>query len=144
MQDWAAALDAPVYLHASDSEWIVRHSPAIRLWQGDALELWPSVQLLRLGGHFAGGTVLHWREGDGTLLVGDILQVTPGADAVSFMWSYPNMLPLPAPVIESIMQRLAGVRFSRLYGAFEGQDMPKNAHERVQRSAEKYLACLRG
>ena len=54
------------------------------------------------------------------------------------------MLPLPAPVIESIRQRLAGVRFSRLYGAFEGQDMPKNAHERVQRSAEKYLACLRG
>ncbi|HHS9742124.1 TPA: MBL fold metallo-hydrolase [Raoultella ornithinolytica] len=144
MQDWAAAFDAPVYLHASDSEWIVLDSPAIRLWQGDAFELWPSVQLLRLGGHFAGGTVLHWREGDGTLLVGDILQVTPGADAVSFMWSYPNMLPLPASVIENIMQRLAGVRFARLYGAFAGQNMLNNAHERVQRSAQKYLACLRG
>ncbi|WP_294319391.1 hypothetical protein [uncultured Sphingomonas sp.] len=27
------------------------------------------------------------------LPVGDILQITPGGDAVSFMWSYPNMLP---------------------------------------------------
>ncbi|STR70654.1 beta-lactamase-like protein [Raoultella ornithinolytica] len=54
------------------------------------------------------------------------------------------MLPLPASVIENIMQRLAGVRFARLYGAFAGQNMLNNAHERVQRSAQKYLACLRG
>ena len=35
-------------------------------------------------------------DGDGALLAGDILQVTPGAHGVSFLWSYPNMLPLPA------------------------------------------------
>jgi hypothetical protein len=70
MQEWAAAFDAPVYLHASDSEWVMRDSPAIHFWEGDALEIVPSVTLLRLGGHFAGGTVLHWQEGEGVLLAG--------------------------------------------------------------------------
>jgi hypothetical protein len=65
MQEWAAAFDAPVYLHASDREWVMRDSPAIHFWEGDALEIFPSVTLLRLGGHFAGGTVLHWQEGEG-------------------------------------------------------------------------------
>lgn len=103
----------------------------------------PSVTLLRLGGHFAGGTVLHWQSGDGVLLAGDILQVTPGKDAVSFMWSYPNMLPLPARTVESVTSRLTGKTYQRLYGAFEGQNISANADEIVQRSGQKYIACLR-
>lgn len=118
-------------------------SPALRFWEGDALELFPSVSLLRLGGHFAGGTVLHWQEGDGVLLVGDILQVTPGKDAVSFMWSYPNMLPLPARTVERVTGLLEGKKFDRLYGAFEGQNIPAHADAIVQRSGQKYIACLR-
>lgn len=39
MQDWAAEFNAPIYLHASDSEWVMRDSPWIRFWQGDTLEL---------------------------------------------------------------------------------------------------------
>ncbi|MGL4429521.1 MAG: MBL fold metallo-hydrolase [Silvania sp.] len=142
MQDWAAAFNAPVYLHASDREWVMRDSPALRFWEGDALEIAPTVTLLRLGGHFAGGTVLHWNRDRGVLLAGDILQVTPGKDAVSFMWSYPNMLPLPAATVSDITARLDGVRFSRLYGAFEGQNIPADAQEIVMRSGQKYIACL--
>lgn len=78
MQDWADAFNARIYLHASDREWIMRDSPAITLWEGDALEILPAVRLLRLGGHFAGGTVLHWAKDDGIMLAGDIIQVTPG------------------------------------------------------------------
>ncbi|MEG5462277.1 MBL fold metallo-hydrolase [Enterobacter chuandaensis] len=143
MQEWAAAFDAPIYLHASDREWVMRDSPAIHFWEGEALEIWPSVTLLRLGGHFAGGTVLHWQEGEGVLLAGDILQVTPGKDAVSFMWSYPNMLPLPARTVEDVIRRLKGKAFARLYGAFEGQTISTNADDIVQRSGQKYIACLR-
>ena len=58
-----------------------------------------AITLLRLGGHFAGGTVLHWpagAEGRGALLTGDIVMVVPDRTVVSFMWSYPNLLPLPA------------------------------------------------
>jgi len=142
MQEWAAAFNAPIYLHDRDREWIVRDSPHLKLWQGDSLPLLPSLTLLRLGGHFPGGCVLHWAEGDGVILAGDILQVTPGAHGVSFMWSYPNMLPLPAAAVQRIMQRLAGVTFGQVYGAFEGQDIRQQAKEKVMRSGQIYLDCL--
>ncbi|MEH0885517.1 MBL fold metallo-hydrolase [Enterobacter sp. UNJFSC 003] len=143
LQEWAKAFDATVYLHAGDRAWLMRDSPAIRFWEGDALEIAPSVTLLRLGGHFAGGTVLHWHGGEGVLLAGDILQVTPGNDAVSFMWSYPNMLPLPASEVARVTGLLQGTAFERLYGAFEGQNILANADDIVQRSGQKYIACLR-
>ncbi|MGB7803046.1 MBL fold metallo-hydrolase [Buttiauxella sp.] len=143
MQDWAAEFNAPIYLHANDREWIMRDSPWLNLWQGDSLKLTADVSLICLGGHFAGGSVLHWARDEGVLLAGDILQVTPGANAVSFMWSYPNMLPLPATSVSEIIRRLREVKFSRLYGAFEGKDIKENAAEIVQRSGEKYISCLR-
>lgn len=142
MQEWAAAFDAPVYLHARDREWVVRDSPHLKLWHGESLSLLPSLTLLRLGGHFPGGCVLHWSEGDGVMLAGDILQVTPGAHGVSFMWSYPNMLPLSAAAVEHILQRLSAVQFGQIYGAFEGQDIHQQAKEKVMKSGETYLACL--
>ncbi|EOC1348237.1 MBL fold metallo-hydrolase [Cronobacter turicensis] len=142
MQDWAAAFDAPVYLHACDREWIMRDSPHIRLWDGDDLTLTDDVSVIHLGGHFAGGSVLHDARGDGLLLTGDILQVTPGANSVSFMWSYPNMLPLPATTVSAMTERLGHVKFSTLYGAFEGREITASASEIVRRSGEKYVACL--
>jgi glyoxylase-like metal-dependent hydrolase (beta-lactamase superfamily II) len=61
MQDWSRAFGGvPIYLHAADREWIMRPVPEIHLWEGDALGVAPGVTLIRLGGHFAGGTVLHW------------------------------------------------------------------------------------
>lgn len=143
MQDWAAAFNAPIYLHARDSEWIMRDSPWITLWEGDTLALTADVTVMRLGGHFPGGSVLHWAQDGGVLLAGDILQVTPGADAVSFMWSYPNMLPLSAATVSGIMRNLNGVEFAQLYGAFEGQDITQEAAEIVRRSGEKYIACVK-
>ena len=143
MQDWAAAFDAPVYLHASDREWVMRDSPALHFWEGDVQDILPGIRLIRLGGHFAGGTVLHWGNGNGVLLAGDILQVTPGADRVSFMWSYPNMLPLPGTTVEAITDRLNAVAFERLYGAFEGQNITENAHEIVMQSGRKYISCMK-
>ena len=144
MQDWAAAFDAPVHLHGADRDWVVRPDPHILFWDGDALELLPGVTLLRLGGHFAGGSVLHWDEGEGVLLAGDILQVTPGADRVSFLWSYPNMLPLPAASIRRIVTRLAPWRYGRIYGAFAGQEVLADAEAVTVRSAARYIAPLEG
>lgn len=143
MQDWAETFNAPIYLHSDDRAWIMRDSPYIHLWKGDTYALLPGIRLLRLGGHFAGGTVLHWEEGEGTILAGDILQITPGANAVSFMWSYPNMLPLAAETVARILQRLTTVKFARMYGAFEGQDITNNASEIVQCSGAKYITCLK-
>ncbi len=120
----------------------MRDSPWITLWEGDVLQLTADVSLIRLGGHFAGGSVLHWARDEGVLLTGDIVQVTPGADGVSFMWSYPNMLPLSAATVSDIIRRLGAVKFKKLYGAFEGKDIKENADAIVRRSGEKYIACL--
>lgn len=142
MQDWAAEFNAPIYLHADDRKWIQRDSPHIHLWEGESFDINSRVQLLRLGGHFAGGSVLLHKENQGVLLTGDIIQVAPGAGSVSFMWSYPNMLPLSAQTVADIAQRLKDVRFDALYGAFAGKDIPGHAADIVQQSARKYLECI--
>jgi len=142
MQDWAAAFDATLYLHADDREWVMRDSPHIELWQGDSLAIAPDITLVRLGGHFAGGTVLHWSVGSGVVFAGDILQVSPGSDRVSFMWSYPNLLPLSARKVKDIEARLGGYRYERLLGAFAGQDINGDAKTVVAKSAARYISCL--
>ena len=93
MVEWSRGLgDVPIHLHAADRQWVMRPDPAIRHWEGDVNQIGPGLTLLRLGGHFDGGAVLHWADWDGgrgALLSGDILQVVPSG-YVSFMWSYPN------------------------------------------------------
>jgi hypothetical protein len=145
MQDWASAFGATIHLHAADRQWVMRPDPAIRFWEGDRLEILPDVTLLRAGGHFAGGTVLHWTgtaDGKGALLPGDIVQVTPGARRVSFMWSYPNMMPLSAATVRDIAARLVPLEYDRIYGAFTHQDVPKDGPAMVASSARRYIELL--
>jgi len=72
--DWSEAFGGvPIYLHGDDRAFVTRPHPAIVPWPGEALQLSSDIRLLRTGGHFAGGTILHWRagaEGKGALLVG--------------------------------------------------------------------------
>src|SRR5713101_2309095 len=93
MVEWADRFDAPIYLHEADREWVMRPSERIRFWSGETYALADGITLIRLGGHFPGGTVLHWKEGaggKGVLLSGDIIQVVADRRWVSFMYSYPN------------------------------------------------------
>jgi glyoxylase-like metal-dependent hydrolase (beta-lactamase superfamily II) len=55
--------DVPIYLHAADRRWIMQSDPVIKLWNGETLLLLPEVTLIRCGGHFPGGTMLHWAKG---------------------------------------------------------------------------------
>ena len=145
MQDWAAAFDAPIHLHQADREWVIRPDGRIRFWDGETKALAPHVTLVRGGGHFPGGTVLHWAGGAerrGALLAGDIVQVTPGARRVSFMWSYPNMMPLSAAEVRRVAARLAPWRFERIYGAFKGQEVREGGAAMVARCAARYVELL--
>jgi hypothetical protein len=147
MQDWARSFDCPVYLHAADAEWIMRPDAMIRHWDGETLEIADGVTLLRLGGHFAGGTVLHWAAGAdrrGAILSGDILQVAADLSRVSFLWSYPNMMPLAAATVRRIADTLAPWRFERIYGAFPGRQVMADAARAAQRSAARYIELLEG
>lgn len=141
MQDWAAAFDVPVYLHARDRGWVQRPDERLLFWDGDARTITPGLELLRLGGHFPGGTVLHQTEGEGSLFVGDILQVGADRNTVSFLWSYPNWLPLSGSTVARMASRLEGRHFSRVYGAF-GLHVEADGEAIVRRSAERYLELL--
>jgi hypothetical protein len=145
MQDWARSFDAHVYLHAADADWIMRPDPAIRHWDGETLEIAQGVTLLRLGGHFAGGSVLHWAQaagGRGALLSGDIVQVAADLRRVSFLWSYPNMMPLSAATVRRIADTLSPWGFERIYGAFPGRQVTAGGASAVQRSAARYIELL--
>lgn len=147
MVEWAHAFDAPIHLHASDRQWVMRGDPAIRFWDGDTLPLARGVTLIRCGGHFAGGTVLHWAEGGGgrgALLSGDIVQVLPNRNFVSFMRSYPNFFPLSAPAVERIGALLAPYAFDVIYGAWFDRIVPRDGKAIVERSIARYVAAIRG
>jgi glyoxylase-like metal-dependent hydrolase (beta-lactamase superfamily II) len=144
--EWSRALgNVPVYLHAADGEWVPRPHPGIVFWQGETHELAPGLTLLRLGGHFPGGTVLHWSDGaggKGALLSGDVLQVGQDRRSASFMYSYPNYIPVNASTVRRIAARLEPYQFEQIYGAWFGQNIVENAKEAFRHSAERYIAAI--
>ena len=99
MVEWADRFDARVLLHEDDRQWVMRPSERIEFWSGERRTISDDLELVRLGGHFEGATVCLWRAGaggKGALLSGDIVQVVSDRNWVSFMYSYPNLIPLPA------------------------------------------------
>ena len=144
--DWSEAFGGvPIYLHGDDRAFITRQHRAIVPWSGEALQLSSDIRLLRAGGHFAGGTVLHWRsaaEGQGALLVGDIATVTMDRRFVSFMYSYPNYIPLGAAAVRHIAEVLAPLAFDRIYGAWWDRDIATGAKVAFDASVRRYLAAI--
>jgi len=147
MVEWAHAFDAPIHLHAADRQWVMRPDASIKFWDGDALPLATGVTLIRCGGHFAGGTVLHWVQGGGgrgALLSGDIVQVIPDRKFVTFMRSYPNMIPMSAPAVERIGKMLALYPFDVIHGAWFDRLIPRDAKGIVERSIVRYVKAVTG
>jgi hypothetical protein len=145
MVEWSRALgDVPVYLHAADGEWVMRPHPAIVFWHGETHQLAPGLTLIRLGGHFPGGTVLHWAggaQGKGALLTGDVIQVGRDRKTVSFMHSFPNYIPVNAATVRRIVEAVEPYPFEQIYGGWFGQNIKANAKEAFRYSAERYIAA---
>lgn len=145
--EWAERFGAPVYLHEADRQWVMRPSKHVIFWQGETQQIADDITLIRLGGHFPGGTVLHWAngaDGKGILMTGDIIQVVADHRWVSFMYSYPNLIPLPAYEVARIRDTINPYRYERLYGAFAPYIVQQDAHEAVVRSANRYISALEG
>jgi len=107
----------------------------------------PGLELVNLGGHFDGGAVLYWPaggEGEGVLLSGDVIQVVQDRRSVSFMYSYPNLIPLAGAEVERIAAAILRYRFERIYGAFDRRQIVAGAGEAIQRSAKRYIQHLAG
>ena len=147
MVDWARAFGCPVHLHAADRKWVMRPDPAIKFWEGETLKLLPEVTLIRGGGHFPGGTMLHWSAGAGgrgALLSADIATVTPDRKFLSFMRSYPNLIPLSAREVEGIAASVAPFAFDAIYGHFFDRVIASGAKQVFTASVKRYLAAIAG
>jgi len=143
MVEWADRFDCPILLHADDAEWVMRPSPRIESWRGETKDLGEGLTLIRGGGHFAGGQMLHVEQRR-ALLSGDIVQVIPDRAWVSFMYSYPNLIPLPAASVERIAQALEPFEFDTIHGAWWERLVPRDGAGVVQRSADRYVRALAG
>ena len=141
MVEWAHAFACPIHLHEAERKWVMRPDPAIRFWSGETLELGAGVTLVRCGGHFEGGQVLHWAARR-ALLSGDIVQVIPDRRFVSFMWSYPNLVPLPAARVEAIGRSLEPFEFDTIHGAWWGRVVAGDGSTVVRRSVERYVRAV--
>jgi glyoxylase-like metal-dependent hydrolase (beta-lactamase superfamily II) len=142
--EWSHAFEnAPVYLHARDRAFITRPDKVLRLWEGDQQELAPGLTMIRCGGHFPGSAVLHWAQGSqgrGALLTGDTLQVRPDK-GLTFMHSYPNLIPLDAASVQAIAATLDPWPFETLYGGLWERVIPRQAKAA---SVRQYVRAVTG
>ena len=145
MVEWSRAFgNAPIHLHEADKQWVMYPDRAIQYWSGATRQLAPGLTLINAGGHFAGGTVAHWAQGGGALLAGDIVFVIPDRNHVSFMRSYPNLLPLSAPSVMRIGERLAPFDFAAIYGPFFDRNIASGGNDIVRRSVARYIEAVTG
>lgn len=145
--DWAKVFNCPVYTSREDEEWLCREDKSIReSITGDTLEVVPAVTAIKVGGHFDGICMLHWGK---QLFIADAAAPTmvstfsdeaamclpqperfqsahyfahrpPGTSSFTFMWSYPNMIPLSADQIHHIWTCLKPWDFEACHAGFEG------------------------
>jgi glyoxylase-like metal-dependent hydrolase (beta-lactamase superfamily II) len=146
MVEWSDAFGGvPIYLHENNRKWVQRESKAIVYWPGEAFELSPSATLYRVPGHFSGGTALHWADGadgGGALFTGDVMQVTQDRRFVSFMYSYPNYIPVNATTVRTIGEIIEPLAFERIYGAFWQRVIGTGAKAAARESVERYLGAI--
>lgn len=146
MVEWSHAFGhVPVYLHADLRQWVQRPDPVIEFWEGEQCDLDEGVTLYRCGGHFRGSAVLLWSEGAerrGVLLTTDTLYVAPDRRHVSFMYSYPNYIPLGSSAVDNIVNKVMPLEFDRIYGHFRRLEIEADAKAAVQRSAARYKQAI--
>jgi glyoxylase-like metal-dependent hydrolase (beta-lactamase superfamily II) len=148
MATWSRRFDdCPIFIHAADAEWVQYRTPALKLWEGTTLEILPGVTLLNTGGHFEGSVALHWAggaDGRGLLLSSDTLTVVMDRRYVSFMYSYPNLIPLSAAAVRRIVDTVRPYAYERIYGSWDGRVVASDGPGAVERSAERYIRFLEG
>jgi hypothetical protein len=143
MIEWAHAFDAPVYIHAQDREWVARPDDSVVFWDGDTCEIDAGLTLINAGVHFAGGQVLHWAadpDGKGALFTGDIFTVVPDRRWMSFMYSYPNLIPERPATIRRAVAMMQPYDFDRVYGGWWQRNVSTDGAAALRRSADRYFS----
>lgn len=163
--EWARAFSCPVYLATEDQQWTTQSSANQIFFKETELDLQiggasSGIKILKLGGHFPGSCVALY---EGRLLVADTLVTTPsglgswetdavgntrnqrpqGMNSFSFMWSIPNMIPLPPHELEKMWEILGKHDFSSTHGAFPQMDIVKTVSEMKRRVLESMQIQIR-
>lgn len=145
MIEWSKTFDAPIYIHNDDREWVMRPDESVQFWEGETLALGTGITVIRCGGHFEGGQVLHWAagaEGKGVLLTGDIIYVVSDRRYVSFMYSFPNLIPLSPTAVREVVAAVEPFAYDRIYSAWWGTVINENARAGVHFSADRYINAI--
>lgn len=146
MVEWSHAFGGvPIYLHEADREWVQRPDPAIVFWKGETHQVSDDLTLIHVGAHFRGFQSLHWaggEHGSGALFSGDMPQVCSDRRHVSFMYSYPNYIPVDGNTVRGIVRKLEPHKFAKLYGAWPGFVVSGDPKLALRRSAERYLRAI--
>jgi glyoxylase-like metal-dependent hydrolase (beta-lactamase superfamily II) len=153
MVEWSLAFgNAPIWLHAANRGWVMRPDDAIEYFNDDTFEPLPGLTIIRTGGHFPGAMVLH-RAGeptaeeperrDGVLLPGDIITVVADRRWVTFMYSYPNSIPLDPATVRRMVDLIAPYPFARVHDAFD-KHVLEDGSAAVARSADRYIRHILG
>jgi glyoxylase-like metal-dependent hydrolase (beta-lactamase superfamily II) len=140
MNEWAAEFDCPIYIHQNDAEWVPFETTYIRLWRGNKMQLWDGINIVHIGGHFAGSCLLHVPNltPKGTVLCGDTFNIGRSKQHIAIMYSYPNIILLPRNEFAKAYQKASVIEFDSIYGAFENQDIEGNAMEIFNASMQRY------
>jgi len=141
---WSRAFGGiPVYVAARDVGWVQRTDPVIVTWQ-QPFDPVPGIRASQVGGHFPGQTIASWTGADGAevLLAGDACSVRPDGN-VTFLRSYPNIIPLSPRGVRQIVAGFDEYRYQRLYDNFAGR-LAADAAATVHFSADRYVAWITG
>lgn len=145
MVEWSHAFgNVPIYIHDEDRKYVMRSDPSIVFWKGASHQLQEGLTIIHCGGHFSGSSVLHWADGAdgrGVLLTGDTILVTPDTRYVSFMYSFPNLVPLGSKEILNILKAIQLVEYDRIYTGFE-PFCKQDAKQTIANSAARYLSHI--
>ncbi|KAB8229611.1 metallo-beta-lactamase family protein [Aspergillus alliaceus] len=155
---WAEVFNCDLFISAEDEQWLGNRADGrrLKLWTGENLPLLCShvpgetqgesdLIVLKTGGHFPGSSVLWWKSARKLFIADTILIVPsglyhidrlPGTASFTFMWSYPNYIPLPPDDIHGIWKAIKDIDFEDTHGAFLGQDIRGNSKGRVLVSAK--------
>jgi glyoxylase-like metal-dependent hydrolase (beta-lactamase superfamily II) len=141
MATWSDVFDAPIYVHESLRAWVRRDDANVVFWTGETYPLADDTTLIRAGGHFEGSLIMHSSARD-AIFTGDTAMVSQDREHVSFMWSYPNYVPLGPSAVRRIAAAVEPFHFSRIYGSWWGKNIAEGGKACFARSVERYLRAI--